>query len=165
MTATEVLWKGQVRIVQDAVDAWAGEGCGPLSAAELELLFRVAEVLRDCACMTMRGAWDSLFSGRVRNVQATGERYGRIFDITLRILDTVRREAEAAQIGQEVSGYKKLLGAVEDVLRLKEDFEARWPHFDPASVERGAAEAARGEFVDFEEICREFPELQDAPHP
>src|SRR5438067_1347614 len=146
MTATEVLWKGQARLVQDAVDAWAGEGSGPLSAGELELLFRIAGVLRDSALMTMKGAWDDLFSGQVRNVRATGERYARMFEATLRILDTVRREAEAAQIDQGTPGYKDLLGAVADVLRLKADFEARWPRFDPASVERGAAEAARGEF-------------------
>ena len=72
------------------------------------------------------------------------------------LLEAVARESR--DTGHELPHYLPFVAAHEQLLRLKDDFERRWPFFRADVLKAKLAEPA--EFVDAEEIYREFPELR-----
>ena len=162
MTVTETLWEGTVRAVGEAADAWKREEESAARAQGVEDLLRGTLAMVHLAQRVIALQWDALFSGRIRAVRETGERLDRIATRTISLAGDAR-----ALVGiSEAEGYSfdqlpDLAAALGELARRNDDRARRWPHFDPDALDRGLAQAARGEFADLAEVYREFPELQD----
>jgi predicted transcriptional regulator len=167
VSVAEVLWEGTARTVREATDAWKTEEQGAARAWAMEQLLRNAMLMVTLAHDLLLHKWDDLFSGRIQNVGEMGERLEKTAATAIELAQDTRRLASISE--EEGYAFEKipdLLAAVERLSEMKERLVKHWPRFDPARLEQGLAQAARGEFVDPEEIYREFPELlQDKSRP
>jgi hypothetical protein len=165
-SVTEILWEGTAQTVREATDAWKDEEEGAARANAAEAILRIALDLIYLAERMIARQWDNLFSQRIRNVEAMGDCLQRC---ALKTIDLARGTHELVGFA-EAQGYKfeqtpELLAGIGRLSAMKDRLARHWPRFDPDRLERGLAQAARGEFVDPEEIYREFPELQDKGGP
>ena len=162
MTATEALWKGTVRAVEDAEDAWKREEERAARAQGAEDILRGTLAMVHFARREIAFQWEAIFSGRVRDVRDTGERLERMASRTLSLAEDARKLISTGEAdGSSFAQLPELTAALDELARLRDDLARRWPRFDPAALERGLAQAARGEFADLAEVYHEFPELQD----
>lgn len=161
-SVVEILWEGTAQTVRAATDAWKEEEEGAARARAAEAILRVALSLIALAEHIVTLTRDDLFSERIRDVEATGEHLERCVARTL----DIARATHALAGFAEAEGYRfeqvpELVAGIARLSELQDRLARHWPRFDPAHLERGLAQAARGEFVDLEEIYREFPELQN----
>ena len=162
MTVTEALWQGTVRAVEDAEDAWKREEERAARAQGAEDILRATLAMIHFARRAITLQWDALFSGRVRDVRDTGERLERIATRTLSLAGNTRELVGISKTdGHSFDPLPDLVAALDELTRLKGDLTRRWPRFDPEALDRGLAQAARGECADLAEVYHEFPELQD----
>lgn len=161
-SVVEILWEGTAQTVRAATDACKDEQEGAARVHGVEAILRVALSLLDIAERIITFTWDDLFSERIRDVEAAGDRLERCAATTLDIARAARELVGLAEAeGHRFEQLPTLLAGMARLSEMKERLARHWPRFDPAQLEKGLAQAARGEFVDAEEIYREFPELQD----
>lgn len=161
MTATEALWKGTVRAVEDAEDAWKREEEAAARAQGAEDILRGSLAMLHFARRDIALQWDALFSGRIRDVQDTRERLQRMAARTISLAEEARKLVGISETdGYSFTQLPELAAALAELVRLRDDLARRWPRFDPDALERGLAQAARGEAADLAEVYQEFPELQ-----
>ena len=162
MIATEILWEGTARAVDEATDAWKREEESAARAQGVEDILRGALGMVYFAQRLICFQWDALFSERIRDVRDEGERLKRMAARSLHLANNASAlaglsEAEGYTFGQ----LPELVEAVDRLKRLEDDLARRWPRLDPEALEKGLAQAARGEFADLTDVYHEFPELQD----
>lgn len=161
-SAVEILWEGTAQTVRAATDACKDEQQSAARAHGMETILRVALSLLDIAERILTFTWDDLFSERIRDVETTGDRLERCATTTLDIAKAARELVGRAEAeGHQFEHLPALLAGMARLSEMKERLAGHWPRFDPVQLEKGLAQASRGEFVDMEEIYREFPELQD----
>ena len=161
MSVAEVLWEGTARTVRDAADAWKDEERGAARAAAADQLVHAALELVHVTQHLVLRKWDDLFSERIKDIESTGQRLEKWAETAIHLAEGI------CDLGAivEADGYKAeklpaLAGEITRLTEMKARLARHWPCFDPARLEQGQAQATRGAFVDAEEICREFPELQ-----
>ena|SRR5262249_41615778 len=166
MKVDEVFWRGQARVLRETAEAWKEQHDEAAFLLDCEELMGQVLNSHEQFRALVRRVWDGLFSGTLQQVTPVGELMQGLCEETaesVQALLSIARNYQGA--GYRVEKAEGLEKALADYRRWETDFKNRWPRFDPAGLEEGLAQASRGEFVDFEEICREFPELRDAPHP
>ncbi len=156
-----IIWKEQTRFIEDAVETWKLAHEEALQALELDAVLQVCAVLGDYVRKLLAATWEELFSGKLSKVQETGESFQRCFDRSAGAFAELAAVArEFLDNGHELAHHAPFVAAHEQLVRLKEDFERRWPRFSASELKTKLSEPA--EFVDAEEIYREFPELRRA---
>jgi hypothetical protein len=156
-----IVWKEQTRFIEDAVESWKQAHEEAMHALELDTVLRVCVVLGDYVRDLVAATWEELFSGKLIGVQERGASFQRAFDQSAEAFAELAIIArEFVESGHELPHYASFVAAHDQLLRLKEDFESRWPRFNAEALESKLAGPA--EFVDPEEIYREFPELRPA---
>ena len=154
-----LVWKEQTRFIEDAVETWKRAHDEALQALELDAVLQVCAVLGDYIQKRMAVTWEELFSGQLSDVQEQGAYFQKCFEQSVEAFAAMEDVArESRDTGHELSHYPPFVAAHEQLLRLKDDFERRWPYFRADALQ--AKLAAPAEFVDAEEIYREFPELR-----
>ena len=166
MTVAEVLWEGTARTVREATDAWKEEEMGAARAKAAEDILRIVLELVSAAQGVLIRKWSDLFAERISDVETMGDYLENVAATTINLAQRARELAGLA----EAEGYKfnqlpELDLRISKLSDMKDRLAKHWPRFDPVQLERGLAQATRGEFVDPEEIYREFPELQDKSRP
>jgi len=161
VSVAEVLWEGTARTVREATDAWKDEEQGAARAqAASQLVSASLELVSFTESLVAR-KWDDLFSERITDVEAMGERLERWVETTIHLAEETRQRASVVEAeGYKIEKVAELLARIARLSETKARLTKHWPRFDLAGLEQGLAQAARGEFVDLEEIYREFPELQ-----
>jgi hypothetical protein len=156
-----LVWKEQTRFIEDAVETWKLAHEGALQALELDAVLQVCTVLGDYVRKRMAATWEELFSGRSADVQEKGVSFQSAFEQSARAFAGLAAVArEFLEGGHELPHHVPFVAAYEQLLRLKDDFERRWPRFSAEALQ--AKLAGPAEFVDPEEFYREFPELRRA---
>src|SRR5262249_28287882 len=146
MSATDVLWEGIARAIAEAVEALKREEESAVRATAAEALVRATLGLISITEGLIARTWDDLFSERIRQVQATGDHLESFTEQTIRLGDRMRELALLSETeGHKVEKLPELSEAVGRLARAKEALARRWPRFDPEELERGLAQAARGE--------------------
>lgn len=158
-SVVEVLWEGMAKTLRDATDVWKDEEQGVLRAQATELLLQASLDLLRVTQQLVARKWDDLFSMRIRAVQAAGDHLEQAVATARRLAEGTCELVDAeAHTVEKSSLQAELVRLVETQSRLAR----HWPRFDLSRLEQRRAQAARGEFVEAEEIYREFPELQSA---
>jgi hypothetical protein len=156
-----IIWKEQTRFIEDAVESWKLLHEEAMQALEVDAVLEMGVVLGNYVRKLMSAAWEELFSGQLTNVQAQGASFQKAFNQSAQafadLADMVRAFADS---GHELPHYPPFVAAHEQLLHLKSDFERRWPRFDGEALE--AKRNSSAEYVDPEEIYREFPEIRRA---
>lgn len=156
-----LIWKEQTRFIEDAVETWKLAHEEALRALEWDAVLQVGIVLGDYVGKLMAANWEELFSGQLTDVQEKGASFQHAFDQSARAFaDLAVVAREFLEGGHELPHHAPFVAAHEQLLRLKDDFERRWPRFSAEALQTKLAGPA--EFVDPEEIYREFPELRRA---
>lgn len=162
VSVTDVLWEGTARTVREAIDAWQGEEQGTARAKAAEEIVGVAMAMVSVAQHLLMRKWDDLFSERIADVETMGDHLEEVAATTIRLAQQARELASLVEAeGYKVDQVPELLLGIAKLSEMKDRLAKHWPRFDPVRLEQGLAQAARGEFVDREEIYREFPELQN----
>ena len=161
VSVAEVLWEGTARTVRDATDAWKEEERGAARALATDLLLQAAVDLVQVTQQLVARKWDDLFSERIRDVESMGQRLEKWTETARRLAEGTRELATLVETeGYKVEKVPALEAGIAKLLDTKARLAKHWPRFDPTRLDQGLAQAARGDFVDAEEIGREFPELQ-----
>lgn len=156
-----LVWKEQTRFIEDAVESWKLAHEQAMQALELDAVLQVCTVLGDYVRKLMATTWEELFSGKLTGVQEKGLSFQKAFEQSARAFaDLAAVAREFLDSDHELPHHAPFLAAHEQMLRLKTDFDRRWPLFNVEALQTKLAGPA--EFVDPEEIYREFPELRRA---
>ncbi len=135
-----VICRGQVRTIEDAVEAWRAGHDDAMEARDIEDVIPVCLMLGELLQEWHKDAWESLFSNRLRNVQSAGELLRKAYVHSLEAFDGVADCLRGAkQKGYEVDKAADFQRTAESVQRLNEDFSRRWPFLDAADVEAARA--------------------------
>jgi hypothetical protein len=155
-----VICRGYARTVEEAAAAVKAAREEELSteaayAASVEPLLVATVSVYQVLADWQRHAWERLFSGKLVEVQGTGEVLRDAYAKTLRLFSHAAAAlAEVEALGYIVEGAAELRRAHEDLHRLAADFPKRWPLFDKAELEEASKRAHRGEALSAEEFGR-----------
>lgn len=156
-----IIWKEQTRLIEDAVESWKLLHQEAMQALEVDVVLEMGVVLERYIRKLMAATWEELFAGKLTHVQDRGASFQKAFDQSVQAFADLAAVAGAIVAGgHELPHYSTFVAAHEQLLHLKNDFERRWPRFDGEALRARQAQAA--EFVDPEEIYREFPEIRRA---
>jgi hypothetical protein len=155
---TRILFcKGEVRTIEDVIEAWKEEHHDTRTVRHLEDVIRKCADLNENFRAWHEELWQSASSGTLTNAYYEGETLMTWFDRSLRALASVQPWITWAENrGYVVDGAGEYHQAVEVVQRMREDFSKRWPFFDLQQVEEARAEIARDEYQTAEEILSEL---------
>lgn len=159
MHASEVYWRGQARTIQEAAEVWKEDYEEAQAILQFEASLDHSLATYEAFGKFSQAAWDDLFAGQlVRPLEAGGH-----FREMAGLLAQAFEGLLSAARGHERSGYGiaragDLERAARDLRAREADFGDRWPRFDLEELKAILARPA--EFVDAEEIYREFPELR-----
>jgi hypothetical protein len=154
----EIHWRGQARAIEDAAEAWKAEHDFARAVYALEAMLRACLSLSDFIKKAMAAIWEDLFSEKLEDVSGYGERLHRLFRHTLLAFKAAGAAAASARLaGYTVENAEEVVQAETHLRRLYGDFHLRWPHFDLDKLHK--LETTPPEFVDAEDVYREFPEL------
>ncbi|SRR6266542_2342308 len=166
MSATETLWAGTARTLDEASDALKREEEAAVRASAAEALVRTALLLVSITEGIVANIWDALFSEKVCDVRAEGERLGLMTERAIAVTSGTRDLALTSQEqGYTITGLTELSEGIKRLERAREDLARRWPRLDPEKMDQAAARMARGEFADLSDVYHEFPELQNPARP
>jgi hypothetical protein len=159
MHATEVYWKGQARALRDAAEAWKQDHEEAQSVLKFEAFLDHPLATYQALGKFYRAVWDDLFSGRLAKPLRAGIYLREVFgQAALGFEDLLDVLHNHQQKGYSIARAGELEQAARDLRAWEADIAARWPRFDPDEL-RAALEGP-AEFVDPEEIYREFPEIR-----
>src|SRR4051794_10311688 len=142
-----LIWKEQTRFIEGAVETWKLAHEQAMQALEFDAVLQVGAVLGDYVRRLMAATWEDLFSGKLAAVQEAGASFRKCFDRSAGAfagLAAVAREFRAG--GHQLAHYAPFVAAHQQLLRLKDDFDRRWPRFDAEALKSGLEGPA--EFVD-----------------
>lgn len=158
MITKSIICKGQARTIEDVVCAWMSDHHEAMGVRDVEDVIELCLSLRDILISLNKDAWEQLLANKLRNVIQAGDILQKTVVQVLTTLESVHDEGVqgARQKGYEVDNADRLDEAIEQVRRLKQDFEARWPFFDQRQLGESRANIARGEYQTVEEILGEL---------
>lgn len=157
MNPKAIFCRGYVKALGEAVEAWKECHDEAMKVGSLEELIPDVLALRDMMRDTLKKDFERLFANKLNATQLLGQVARQINLHTLGIFDVFADGIRwAEQRGYEVGQAGDFEQAFQDVRRLSDDFDRRWPLFDPEELEEARAQAARGEFASDEEVWREL---------
>lgn len=143
------LYRGQVKALQETVEAWQAEHHHAMMARGIEDIVRVC---LDAPAIVKR-VWNETFAkirdGEVEDHNETRRELWTLIDNILGILDTVRGLALSwEQKGNVIAGTADLERVIAEVQKQQHFIFEHWSEFSQETVDRAQAEYARGEFLE-----------------
>jgi hypothetical protein len=165
MKVRNAIYRGKLRTVEDAVEAWKAEHDDAMGVRMFE------DVVREClAAHTLfrdmqKERWEKLFAGKISEVQTTGENLIKTFETSLLVYSLVEEcLLRVKRAGFRVNGEEEFEKAFPELRSAAADFKSRWPFVDLKQIEESRAAFARGESQSVEEILGELQGSDTAQH-
>lgn len=153
MKASTIMFRGQACAIEDAVEAWKAGHDDSMRVRDLEMIVGVAVQLAASLEHQQAMTWKALFEDMKFDTQSAGlamlKNHKRLAPALEELLVAV---ATVESDGFTVEGAGALREASARLARLREDFEKRWPMFDPAQLTAILEAAKRGEFASEEDL-------------
>ena len=163
MNPKQVVCRGYVRTLEDAVESWKQAHDRAMWVRDVEVVLDVALRLRDLAVVVIKDTWAGLFANTLDNVEEAGEGLVQMCQNALNAYEALTRcVVSAGREGYEVEQAAKLAPAAEEIRNRLADVKKRWPRFDHEELKAGIEQARRGELMDVGDVLRE---LQGPLHP
>lgn len=157
MIPKAIFCRGYVKALGEAVEAWRECHDEAMKVRSLEELIPNVLALRDMMSDMHKKDFERLFANKATATQMLGQMNRELNRSTLVIFEVFTEVIHwAEQRGHEVERARDFVQAFQDVRRLSDDFDRRWPLFDAEELEEARAQAARGEFASDEEIWSEL---------
>jgi hypothetical protein len=157
MKTRSVICRGQVRTIEDAIEAWKAGHEDAMEVRDIEDVIPVCLMLGELLQQWQKDAWESLFSNRLREVQSAGALLQKAYSQSLEafegVADCLRWAKRNGYAVEKATDFQRI---AEMVQRLHADFARRWPFLDPTAIDEARAQISRGEFVSEEDIQHEL---------
>jgi hypothetical protein len=151
------LYRGQYRVVEEAVESWKADHDAAMAACDIEEIIGICIGINFRVAEWARVLWDTGFQGKVGNPEESGKS----------LLKVLKAGAEAWQAlvegvedytarGYVLENAGRVPAARAKMQALHDDFAVRWPFIRKEDVERGAGEIVAGKCVTGEELLREL---------
>jgi hypothetical protein len=148
--------RAQASLAEALVEPWLRDHDAAVRARLIESmlprLIELSQVFQELHA----AAWEDLFAGGVRDVQAAGEDLQQMWTDALAFFGGVRhRGRECLAQGYAIERFDELERALEALERAGEVHSTRWPWIDLETVARSRADIAAGR-------CHSAKEVLDA---
>ena len=151
------MYRGQYRVIDDAVETWKIDHDEAMAACDLEEIIRSCRQTNDACKKLTASALHVGFAGQVDRPEQAGELILRLLKSgveTWKNLATVVQGVTAA--GYKIEGSDAIGPSTAELEALIAKFTKQWPFVLIEDVERGAAEIKAGKFVTGETLLREL---------
>ncbi|MBV9125036.1 MAG: hypothetical protein JO112_16905 [Planctomycetes bacterium] len=165
MKVKNAIYRGKLRTVEDAVEAWKAEHHEAMGVRMFE------EVVRECLAAhtffqdIQKERWGQLWAGQIREIQTTGENFLRVLETSLIVYSLVEEcLLRVKRAGYSVNGEEEFEKAFQELRSAAADFKSRWPFVDHQQIEESRAAFAQGESQSVEEILGELQGSDTGQH-
>jgi hypothetical protein len=183
MVIKNIIYRGQARAVEDAVEAWklthlakapwrdltagAGSSSGQDEVAEtvkdVEAIVDASLQLHESLVAWQKESWEAIRSGREKRILALGNSLEKAYQANTDIFKAVSELLDwAKQNGYDVASARLFHERVADLRKLRDRFVAKWPFPKIEEMEEAIAQIARGEGIELEELIRELQSQADS---
>ena len=151
------LYRGQYRVVEEAVESWKTDHDAAMAACDLEEIIRICLDVNARVEEWARVLWDKGFQGKISNPEESGKTLLKVLKSGIEAWQALVEGVEdyTAQ-GYVLENAGQVPAALNRVRALHDDFAARWPFVRKEDVERGAGEIAAGKCVTGGDLLREL---------
>ncbi len=157
MITRSVIYRGRVRAIEDAVEAWKASHDDALEVHDLEDVVREWLGTMDLLAQWQADSWKQLFAGELKKIQGLGRLLRMAYRSSLDVAGLLEEcVAWAEGNGYAVDNARDFRQRRATVERLYQDFETRWPFPDKKQIEAGMASLDRGEGADLGGWIREL---------
>jgi hypothetical protein len=151
------LYRGQYRVVEEAVESWKADHDAAIAACDIEEIIRIGLGINAHVTEWVRDLWDAGFQGMVGNSEESGKSLLKVLKAGVETWQALVEAAEDYTArGYVLENADRVPAAWAKMQALHDDFAARWPFVRKEGVERGAREIVAGKCVTGEELLREL---------
>jgi hypothetical protein len=161
MQLKAVIYRGRVRTIEDAVEAWQSSHADAMAVRDLEDILREWLWATDFLIEWQGQALTMLVDGKLPNIQECGRVLKNAHAAALKpcaTLDDWIKRAE--EHGYHVDSAERFHTGLSKLTGAREEFLRRWPFPDEAKIQEALAALDRGEGVD---VGGWIHELQGTP--
>lgn len=157
MKVKNVICRGKLRTIEDAVDAWKAEHVKAMRIQNIEELVHECLGASDYLKQWNNESWKQLMENNLRAVQEEGEMLRRAFRnasaLFSPIMDAVKDAENQSYRIEKAPEFQK---AIDEVESMSAKLEKHWPFIDLQMVEESRAAMERGDYVSVEDMLREL---------
>lgn len=149
--------RDSVHTLAETVRSWTEQPVNSTRAGEVEEVLRVCLRWPEAFAELWETLWRKAVANQIDDYQQTGEQLLDLLDRALSVLNPLTDQVrDQERQGRRLRGAAQLDPAREELRRLRQHYQERWPWLNETIIQEALAEYARGEAHSVRELLDEL---------